>query len=130
MIMSMMRNSGLISLLYPFATFGYAIMEETTPSKGFWQIILVYTEFIILAKFIYCLSFWDLILAQDTIQGIETLFNSWHTGLDRLTDSPFNDIFTYYSPEIMMLFCLMIHIQKEILLGLYDYKEYQIESIR
>ena len=31
MILSMMKNAGLISLIYPFAVFGYALMEEMKP---------------------------------------------------------------------------------------------------
>lgn len=53
MIASMMKNAGLISLFYPLVIFGYAIMEESTPSKKFWYFILIYTEILILIKFLY-----------------------------------------------------------------------------
>lgn len=33
MIMSMMKNAGLISIIYPFAVFGYALMQEMKPKK-------------------------------------------------------------------------------------------------
>lgn len=36
MILSMISNSGLISLIYPPAVLGYALLEETRPRKGFW----------------------------------------------------------------------------------------------
>jgi hypothetical protein len=52
MIVSMMTNAGLISLFYPFVVFGFAIMEETTPSKKFWNWVLIYTECMILIKFV------------------------------------------------------------------------------
>jgi len=53
MIISMMKNAGLISVFYPFIVFGYALMEEVNPSKKFWYGILIYTEFLILVKFLF-----------------------------------------------------------------------------
>ena len=53
MIISMMKNAGLISLVYPFIVFGYALMEEVNPTKKFWYSILIYTEFLIMIKFLF-----------------------------------------------------------------------------
>jgi len=53
MIVSMMRNAGFISLIYPFAIFGFALMEELKPKRKFWYFILIYTEVLIFVKFIY-----------------------------------------------------------------------------
>lgn len=53
MIISMMRNAGFISLLYPLTVFGFALMEEFKPRKKFWYFMLIYTEIIILLKFLY-----------------------------------------------------------------------------
>lgn len=36
MIISMMKNAGFISLMYPLAVFGFALMEEMKPKKEFW----------------------------------------------------------------------------------------------
>lgn len=36
MILSMISNSGLISLIYPPAVLGYALLEENRPRKEFW----------------------------------------------------------------------------------------------
>jgi hypothetical protein len=49
----MMKNAGLISLAYPLIVFGYALMEEVSPKKKFWYGILIYTEFLILIKFLF-----------------------------------------------------------------------------
>ena len=56
MIMSMYMNAGLISIVYPIALFGYALIEETRPRKQFWVVIRVYTTFLLLLKFILNLS--------------------------------------------------------------------------
>jgi hypothetical protein len=53
MIISMMKNAGLISLVYPFVVFGYGLMEEINPRKKIWYGILIYTEILIFVKFIY-----------------------------------------------------------------------------
>lgn len=46
-----------------------------------------------------------------------------HIGLSRLVIEEFGDMLTYFLPEILLLFCIMTHIQKEILIGLLDIKE-------
>jgi len=43
MILSMYMNAGLISVIYPIAVFGYALIEETRPRKEFWNFIRSYT---------------------------------------------------------------------------------------
>jgi hypothetical protein len=55
----MMKNAGFISLVYPFMVLGYAIMEETSPTKKFWHFTLMYTVALLLLKFIYQLEFWS-----------------------------------------------------------------------
>ena len=59
MLVSMMKNAGLISIMYPLVVFGYALMEEVNPKKKVWYILMIYTELLILSKFIFQLSFWD-----------------------------------------------------------------------
>jgi len=53
MIVSQIQNAGLISIAYPFAVFGYALMEELRPGRKFWEYMLVYTLFILFMKFIF-----------------------------------------------------------------------------
>jgi hypothetical protein len=36
MVLSQFYTAGFISIIYPFAVFGYAIMEESRPGKKFW----------------------------------------------------------------------------------------------
>lgn len=51
MIMSMYANCGLISLIYPFSVFGYALLEETRPKQFFWTYVRRYTMLILFLKF-------------------------------------------------------------------------------
>lgn len=52
MIFSMYENAGIISLIYPIAVFGWALLEERRPGRTFWRIIRIYTEIILFFKFI------------------------------------------------------------------------------
>lgn len=73
MIVSMMRSAGFITLGYPFTVFGYALMEEFKPKRKFWYTLLIYTECILLVKFLFQLSFWELFLTDESIHGFENL---------------------------------------------------------
>ena len=53
MIVSMITNAGFISILYPFAVFGYALMEEGRPPKYFWNFVIFYTTMIIFLKTLF-----------------------------------------------------------------------------
>ena len=69
MICSMMKNAGLISVVYPLVVFGYALFEEINPRKKLWYAIMIYTECLILIKFVYQLSFWDAIYWESDLEG-------------------------------------------------------------
>lgn len=53
MIVAMMVSAGIITLFYPLIVFGYAILEETTPSSKCWYSMLIYTVCLILVMFVY-----------------------------------------------------------------------------
>lgn len=76
MFVSMLKNAGLISLVYPFMVFGYALMEETSPKKTFWYVVLLYTEGLIFTKFLIQLEFWDAILSSGSLTKIENILVS------------------------------------------------------
>lgn len=59
MIFSMWANAGIISIFYPIAVFGYAMLEETRPRKEFWDTIRMYTTFILLFKLLLNLQFFE-----------------------------------------------------------------------
>lgn len=52
MIISMIVNAGIISIGYPFLVFGFALLEETRPSKSFWNKVLYYTLAILMIKYL------------------------------------------------------------------------------
>jgi len=52
MIRCMYENAGFISIFYPIAVFGYALLEESRPVYQFWSVVRKYTEVILVIKFI------------------------------------------------------------------------------
>jgi hypothetical protein len=69
MILSMILNAGLVSIIYPFAVFGYALMEEGRPGKWFWTMMSYYTITILMLKLLVSLDIWYMI-------GIESAYYS------------------------------------------------------
>ena len=67
MIVSMMKNAGLISILYPVFVFGYALMEEVNPGRKVWYAVMIYTQTLIITKFLFQLSFWEAFYTQAEI---------------------------------------------------------------
>jgi len=66
MIFSMYENAGLISIFYPIAVFGYALVEEKRPKKSFWIGVRRYTVSILLMKFITNISLLSPILRSES----------------------------------------------------------------
>jgi hypothetical protein len=59
MIFSMYTNAGLITLFYPIAVFGYALLDEVRPTYKFWNIVMSYSIFILIFKFLCSIDlFW------------------------------------------------------------------------
>jgi hypothetical protein len=87
MIISMITNAGFISILYPFAVFGYALMEEGRPPKHFWNFVIFYTTMIIFLKTVFQLDIWF---------GINRLYDA--TGNGELDPTRFP--FTYESINV------------------------------
>jgi hypothetical protein len=110
MIISMMKNAGLVSVIYPFVVFGYSLMEELNPRKKIWYGILIYTEVLVLIKFIYQLSFWEAIFWEDQLLRFQDILNAIHVGLQRKASGQFGEMLAYFIPEILILFAIMSHI--------------------
>ena len=58
MIIATILSPGVATIVYPLSIFGFAMMEEKKPSKGFWYFIIFYTELLIGIEFILSLDFW------------------------------------------------------------------------
>ena len=52
MIFSMFSNAGLLSLFYPIMVFGKGMLEESRPSKKFWDAVRIYNLVLLVIKLI------------------------------------------------------------------------------
>jgi len=124
MLMSMYQNAGIISLFYPIAVLGYALLEETRPSYNFWRIVGSYTICILLFKFIMNISIWESFLSNPTVKFYISLIK-----LGIFDYSSFVSLFFYMIPEICIICFIMLNEVKLKLLGVYWANENQIETI-
>jgi len=107
-------NAGLISLPYPIAVFGYALLEETRPRQEFWNYVRMYTVCLLFLKFFMNLSFFDSFLNSDSFVNVSALL--------KLGIYNFDDIFMmffYMSPEILIITFIMLNEIHLKLIGLY-----------
>ena len=102
MIMSMYSNNGLISLVYPLAVFGYALLEETRPKQFFWTYLRRYTIIIVFLKFIINLKVTETESKSKTLDNV----NGWiKLGLYRF--DTVTGIMLYMLPEIFQRVIIM-----------------------
>lgn len=120
----MYMNAGFISLPYPIAVFGWALLEERRPGKKFWIFIRYYTEMVLLFKFLLNLDFISPILQSQSF-----LYYSSYLKLGIYDFDELGMLILYMLPEIMILCFLMLHEIKLQLIGLYDRKEEDVEPV-
>jgi hypothetical protein len=119
MISSMYINAGLISLFYPLAVFGYAMMEETRPKKEFWTLVRRYTTVILFIKFFTNLAFFDAFLNGSRFGEVSANFKFGIYNYDT-----FFETVIYMSPEVLIIVFIMLNEIHLKLIGMY----YKIEE--
>jgi len=111
----MFQNCGIISLPYPLAVFGYALLEETRPRKWFWEYARNYTTGVLLFKFFFNLKFIEEAYeSSPTFIFYKTLFK---VGLFEYKD--ILSMTLYMCPEVLIISFIMLNEIKLKLLGLY-----------
>lgn len=75
MIMSMILNASFITIFYPMAVFGFALMEERRPGKTFWNIMATYTIVILFLKMLIQLDILVYIGIIEHFKEINVSFN-------------------------------------------------------
>ena len=74
MLLSLIMNADLISLVFSFSIFAYALLEETRPSKTYWSFILVYTILVVMVKYVLQIDLLTLIEPKESLtQAFEPL---------------------------------------------------------
>lgn len=124
MIFSMYENAGLISLFYPIAVFGWALLEERRPGNKFWTVVRYYTEMLLAFKFLFNLDFFAVWLQSEGFVVYSAYIKIGIYDLDNL-----EDLILYMMPELLILCFLMLHEIKLQLIGLHDQNEEDIEPV-
>lgn len=100
-------------------------MEECRPGMWFWRIIKIYVLVILFLKFIINLDFLN---DNEDVVKTYTKYNDWLLlGLWRVEGVW--ALFVYVFPELVILATIMAQNYYEILVGLYDKREPDLEDI-
>lgn len=125
MIWSMYENAGILSLVYPFFVFGYALLEETRPKNWFWNLVRNYNQVVLFLKFSLNLSIFESILADPTFLQYAAYIKPG------IYDYPnIGDLLIYMLPEILIMVFLMLNEINLRLCGLYYQIEGDIETVQ
>jgi hypothetical protein len=124
MIASMYTNAGLISIPYPIAVFGYALLEETRPVKEFWDWVRNYTILLLAFKFSA-----NLAILEPVFNSPEFQYAQAYLRLGIYDYEKMKDLIWYMLPEIFIICLIMLNEIKLNLLGLYYQNEQDLETI-
>ena len=109
MLVTAMVNPGIITLVYPFAVFGYAIFEETRPPKWFWHFILMYTQVILITEFLLSLNFWK-DANFDFHKDLQQWLAKYYTGLYVTEGTHLGLLFVHFLPKILVMLSVINYI--------------------
>lgn len=124
MFYSMFETAGLLTILYPFALFGYALIEETRPRKGFWTFVRIYTTIILFIKFCFNLGEFDAVAKSPWFVKIQ---GQYKLGLKKRQTT--GQIILYILPEMIIIVFIMLNQIQLNLNGLYFVIEEDVETI-
>lgn len=110
----MYENAGIMSLIYPFLVFGYALLEETRPKNWFWNYVRNYNQVVLFFKFFLNLSIFEPILTDKTFLKYSAYAKPG------IYDYPnLSDLLLYMLPEILITVFIMLNEINLRLCGLY-----------
>ena len=124
MISSLFTNAGIVSIIYPFAVFGLALLEEKRPGKVFWRFFLSYSLTILFLKYISNLKFMSFVLNNAyfvTFDGYMKL------GLHHMPKT--KELVLHMLPEMLIVASILCHEIVEQLTGLYNTSETEVETL-
>ena len=128
MLLVAILQPGVLSLIYPFAVFGYALFEETRPGSKFWYMMLGYTQVLTVVEFALSLNFWYEFQGEFFLKLVNVL-EKYYSGLQVAQGHGIASLLSHFAPKILVLFCVTSYIQQEKMVDLFDQKEMQKESV-
>jgi len=104
MMLSMYQNAGLMSIVYPISIFGYALIEETRPRRGYWDFLRIYTIVILVIKFIWNLSIFDDFAKSSSFKFFHGQFR-----LGLYNYDSYLAVINYMLPEMLIIVFLLLN---------------------
>ena len=141
MIVAMIMNGSIVSMVYPFSVFIYALLEEKRPSKKYWLFVVYYSAIILVLKFLvqtYPLAFWltnnfdendatgdgnDTIPSNSANDFLRTI----RLGIEVIEDG--RNFVNFFLFEALILLSVTLHIFLQVFGGVWDEREIEKESI-
>ena len=102
----------LLSLIYPILVLIFGIVQYPRPSKVFWKILMVYTTFVIVLKFIIQLNFWEFdFYTKDIAKYFDESNEKYISflGLKKIVDHDFFLFMAFIFPDFFILLLLIIN---------------------
>ena len=131
MLLNHLINGSLISMFYPIFIFLFGICQYPRPDKIFWKILLAYTAFIILLKFIIQLNILE---KNDTIRiflnDIENDNLIINIGFKKIEKEHISQFLSYIILDFLVLIIIIINQFILIRKGLWYKTETDYESIQ
>jgi len=122
MIFSMYTNAGLVTIFYPIVIFGFALLNEIRPSYKFWNMVMTYSIFLLIFKFIFSID-----IVFQSITAHMYYIELFKIGLVKYQS--FGEMMGYILPELLIICLIMLNEIKLKLLGLYWETELEIETV-
>jgi hypothetical protein len=120
----MYENAGILSLVYPFLVFGYALLEETRPKNWFWNLVRNYNQVLVFIKFFLNLSIMEPVLTDPAFLKYSAYVKP---GIYDYPD--LGELLVYMLPEILIMVFIMLNEINLRLCGLYYQIEGDIETV-
>ena len=124
MLISMYINAGIVAIIYPFAVFGYALLEETRPGKKFWRRILTYSLVVLFLKYVVNIKMINEVMSATSLPFANGFIKF---GLHHLEQT--KDLVWHMLPEMMIVTSILCHEIVEQFTGLYDTTEFDVETV-
>jgi hypothetical protein len=118
--------ASLESLVFPLTVLCYILLENPRPLPQVWRNLLVYTEGVVLAKYVMQMDVWVYLDTRDHLQSYR---DEAKLGYNLAENTYSESIFAYIVWDILVIFALITHRHFLIVTGLDQYSEFQIESL-
>ena len=129
MIINHMVSGSIVTLVYPFSIFCYALLDYPRPKKEYWILCLYYTLVIVCVKSAIQLKLIVYIIGEQNLKKLLDNLTNYRLGF-KYFDSTFHRAFVKYIIfDILVILWILINRNLLISEGLWEKRENEIENI-